>query len=422
MERTKTMPEQITPNGQYAVDNRRGRRRWPILLAALAVVALVAGGVWFWLHRDVTVELDGTPVEVMYRSSFDEVCEAAGVTPTAFALYSIGGNLIERGGGEPYEVTLDGSTLTPGQLAAVAVRGGEAFSVRNGDDVTEDSEVVDRVTEPRLVPAGVLGAVTYVSQWGTSGLSRVRVGAVSGEEIVEEVVTEPQDCVLASVNPHPSDGRKLVCLTFDDGPSAYTMQVLDILKEHGARATFFEVGSSVPGWSDSARAVVASGSEVMSHTMNHLNNLTTTSDETFAEVSGAFNALRDYAGIETSVIRPPYGNWDALCWRSSRGTMSASVIWNIDSHDWELPGVETIVANCTERVSSGDIILMHDGGGNRDQDLEALPQIIDTLHEQGFEFVTVSELMASDDRIPDDVARGYAPMPEGCSWPTEVAE
>ena len=416
------MPEKTHSERYSAVEKYREPRRWPFVLAALAVVALAFGGVWLWLHHSVSVLLDGEPVEITYRSSFAEVCEAAGVTPTAGDLYSIGGNLIERGGGEPYEVMLDGVTLTPNELTAVAVRGGESFSVRNGDDVTEDSEVVDRVVAPKLVPAETLGAVTFVSQWGVSGLSRVRVGAVSGEEIVEEVVTEPQDCVLASVNPHPSDGRKLVCLTFDDGPSAYTPQVLEILREHGARATFFAVGTGVPGWPDALREVAASGSEVMSHTMNHLNNLATTSQETYDEVSGGFGVLRDYAGIETSVIRPPYGNWDALCWRSSGGLMSASVIWNIDSHDWELPGADTIVAYCTQNVSSGDIILMHDGGGNRDQDLEALPIIIDTLHEQGFELVTVSELMASDDRIPDDVACGYAPMPEGCSWPTEVAE
>ena len=102
--------------------------------------------------------------------------------------------------------------------------------------------------------------------------------------------------------------------------------------------------------------------------------------------------------------------------------MSASVIWTIDSRDWELPGADAIVKNCTSNVGNGDIILMHDGGGDRSQDIEALPRIIDELHKQGYRLVTLSELMDSDYRIPDEIASQYAPMPEGCSWPTELAE
>ena len=398
----------------------RGLRTLAVLVV-LAFAACVGMGGWLlWLHRDVSVSVNGTQVDIMYHSSFDEACEAAGVVPMSGDLYSITGNLVQAGGGGPYEVTLDGSPLTQEQLGAVEVRGGESFVVTNGADVTEDSEVVERVVAPKLVPAAGLRAVTFVRQWGVAGLSRVRVGAVSGEEELVEVLQEPQDCVLDSVNPVPSDGRKLVCITFDDGPSAYTPQILEILAEKDARATFFVVGTGIAARPDDVRAIQASGSEVMSHTMSHQNNYAISSDETYQEVSGAFDLLSDL-GIKTSVIRPPYGNWNALCWRSSRGTMSASVIWNIDSMDWSLPGADAIVANCTTNIDSGDIILMHDGGGNRAQDVEALPRIIDELHEQGFELVTLSELMDSDDRIPDEVARQYAPMPEGCAWPTEVA-
>ena len=281
---------------------------------------------------------------------------------------------------------------------------------------------VMRVVPPLLVPADSLRAVTFVSQWGRNGISRVRVGAVSGEEILEEVVQEPQNCILDSVNPVPSDGRKLVCITFDDGPSSYTADILKILSEKGAHATFFALGSGVASWPETTAAIEAQGSEVMSHTMNHLNHYATTSEETYQETAEAFETMRDYAGVYTSVIRPPYGNWNEYCWRSSGGTMSASVIWNIDSLDWELPGADAIVENCTTDVENGDIILMHDGGGDRSQDVEALPRIIDELHKQGFELVTLSELMDSDYRIPDEVARQYAPMPEDCAWPTEVAE
>ena len=401
---------------------KRGRG-WLIALAVVVVAAALGfGGYLFWLQRDVVVYLNGEPVEIRFRSTFADICDKAGVVPEAGDLYSITDQLITDGGGEPYTVQLDGRELSEKECASVIVEGEESFTVVNGDDVTEGSEVVERETAPRLVPADGLGAVTFVSQWGTSGLSRYRVGSVSGEEVLEEVVQEPGDCVLSSVNPVPSDGQALVCLTFDDGPSSYTADVLRILEEKHAVATFFALGSSVAGWSDMIQQLENAGCEVLSHTMNHQDNYAISSEDTYRETVDAFDALRDYAGVFTTVIRPPYGNWNNNCWISARGTVSASVIWTIDSRDWELPGADAIVKNCTSNVGNGDIILMHDGGGDRSQDIEALPRIIDELHKQGYRLVTLSELMDSDYRIPDEIASQYAPMPEGCSWPTELAE
>lgn len=396
---------------------------WPfILVGLLLVAALAAGGVWFWFHRDVSVTINGRTVNVTYRSSFDDVCAAAGVEPKSGDLYSITGNLIGVGRGEPYTVTLDGSELTDDELRAVAVEGFERITVTNGGDVTEEYKIVEHEVLPQLVPPISVRSVTFVRQWGVSGTGRFRVGVVSGEEILEEVIQTPQNCILDSVNPKPSEGRMLVCLTFDDGPSAYTADILKILKDKGVRATFFCPGYCAENWPDTTASIQAAGCEVMSHTMNHWDHFETTPEETYAEVSEGFAVLHDYAGVSTTVIRPPYGNWNEHCWLSTRGAMSASIIWNVDSHDWDEPGAKVIIDICTNGIDSGDIILMHDGGGDRSQTIEALPVIIDKLREQGFEFVTVSELMASDPRIPSEVARQYAPMPEGCDWPVEIVE
>ena len=115
-----------------------------------------------------------------------------------------------------------------------------------------------------------------------------------------------------------------------------------------------------------------------------------------------------------------YGTCYSLMMRI--GTFSASIIWNLDSLDWELPGVDAIVENSTLGVTSGSIILMHDGGGNRDQDVEALPRIIESLQADGYELVTINELLATDSRIPESVASGNATIPEGHVWASEVVE
>ena len=248
------------------------------------------------------------------------------------------------------------------------------------------------------------------------------VGDTSGESVPGDVVEPAQNVKLMSINPKADDGRKLIALTFDDGPSKYTQQYLDILTEHGIHATFFCLGSAAANNPDLVKAIKDQGSQVASHTMNH-QQLTAVDQTTLqSEITEAFSAISGAGGGDTSVIRPPYGSFDTSTWLASGGTLSASVIWNLDSLDWELPGADVIVNNCTSGAFSGSIILMHDGGGNRDQDLEALPRIIEQLQGEGYEFVTVAELMASDSRIPAEVAAGNAHIPEGYTWATELAE
>ena len=170
------------------------------------------------------------------------------------------------------------------------------------------------------------------------------------------------------------------------------------------------------------QAIKNQGSQVASHTQNHEQLTLLDPDALRSEVTQTFSAISSAGGGDTTVLRPPYGALDTSTWAASGGTFSASIIWNLDSLDWELPGVDTIVENCTLGVTSGSIILMHDGGGNRDQDVEALPRIIETLQGQGYELVTINELLATDSRIPESVASGNATIPEGHVWASEVVE
>ena len=169
------------------------------------------------------------------------------------------------------------------------------------------------------------------------------------------------------------------------------------------------------------QGIVEQGSQVASNTTSHKDLATLDAAGLQSELSTAFQAIQDADGVTTTIFRPPYGSYNIKCWLSSGGIASASIIWNIDSVDWKRPGADAIVQSCTTNVKPGSIILMHDGGGNRDQDVEALPTIIKTLQDQGYEFVTIDELMQSDSSIPADIATGSATMPEGAVWPTEIA-
>lgn len=136
-----------------------------------------------------------------------------------------------------------------------------------------------------------------------------------------------------------------------------------------------------------------------------------------SEISNAASALKDASGKDVQMIRAPYGAFTDVEWARSGDLISCNVLWNIDTLDWERPGASAIEAAALRGVHNGSIILMHDGGGNREQTVEALPGIIDSLRAQGYELVTVSELMKLDGSIPEDVVNGTVSMPEDAALP-----
>lgn len=420
--------KQSTPrHGARTPHNRRPARRSRrgslvfVVLALLAVTAFVGGGAWLWLNRTVSVRVNGTLADVRHDATLEGIIAAQKVEVAPGDLVSVGGAVISEGGGAPFSATVAGRELDAEQIATFRAEGNEEIVFGDGADVTEASHEEERETAPKMEPYERIGAITYVAQWGRAGKAVYTVGDVSGEAVLKEEIEPVQNAVIESVNPTPDDGSKVIALTFDDGPSSYTQRYLDILDKYGACATFFCLGSAAAANPDLVKAIEDQGSQVASHTQNH-QQLTTLDAATLqSEVTDAFSAISSSGAPATTVLRPPYGDFNNDTWLASGATLSASVIWNLDSEDWRLPGADAIVSNCTNGAYSGAIVLMHDGGGNRDQDLEALPRIIEALQARGYKFVTINKLMAMDSRIPEDVASGNATLPEGAVWPTEMA-
>lgn len=412
------------PSPQRRKPRRGGSRegRGITLVALLVIAAIVGGGVWMWLNRTVYVSVNGQSAEVKIDSGLTDILSVTGASPKPGNLVSVGGNVLEEGGGTAFTAKVNGDELSEDEIGSFRAKGNEVITFGDGTDVTEPSHEEERESQPKLEPAASVGAVTYVSQYGKTGRQKFTVGDVSGEAVEGEVIEPVQNVKLESVNVRPDNGRKVVALTFDDGPSKYTQQYLDILSKYGARATFFCLGSQIPGRENLVQAIKNQGSQVASHTQNHEQLTLLDPDPLRSEVTETFSAISSAGGGDTTVLRPPYGALDTSTWASSGGTFSASIIWNLDSLDWKLPGADAIVENSTLGVTNGSIILMHDGGGNRDQDVEALPRIIESLQADGYELVTINELLSTDSRIPESVASGNATVPEGHVWATEVAE
>jgi peptidoglycan/xylan/chitin deacetylase (PgdA/CDA1 family) len=187
-----------------------------------------------------------------------------------------------------------------------------------------------------------------------------------------------------------STERPVVALTFDDGPSEYTDRYLDVLREKEVPATFFEIGQEMPGREATMRRILAEGDEIGDHTENHVE------DPGYAQIAGAAERIKEYTGFEPCLFRPPGGAENSSVIDTAGSLGMKTIIWDVDPRDWSLPGTAEIYSNIVDNAKPGAIILMHDGGGPRDETLAALPRIIDTLRARGYSFETVSALLGDE--------------------------
>lgn len=182
--------------------------------------------------------------------------------------------------------------------------------------------------------------------------------------------------------------NKKIALTFDDGPDpVWTPQLLDGLKERGARASFFLMGKQAEASPELVKRIQAEGHLIGNHTYSHI-QLTKRNREAFrAELQKTNELLEEITGEEVLFVRPPYGCWDKSL--ETELTMFP-VLWTIDPLDWCSSNVSGIVKKVTDKAKEGAIILMHD---EYSSSVTAALEIVDILQEQGYEFVTVEELL-----------------------------
>ena len=181
--------------------------------------------------------------------------------------------------------------------------------------------------------------------------------------------------------------RPVVALTFDDGPSDYTDDFLRVLREKGVDGTFFEIGQEMPGREEVMRQILAEGSELGDHTMNHVEF------PGYDQIAAAASRIAAYTHFKPCLFRPPGGGVDAGVIGTAGSLGMRTINWDVDPQDWSLPGTEAIYSSIVSHARNGSIVLMHDGGGPRGETLAALPRVIDTLRARGFGFATVSELL-----------------------------
>jgi peptidoglycan/xylan/chitin deacetylase (PgdA/CDA1 family) len=179
-----------------------------------------------------------------------------------------------------------------------------------------------------------------------------------------------------------------VALTFDDGPSPYTLGMLAALTQRGAPATFFVVGYEAAATPDLIRAEVNAGMSVEDHTRDHADLTRLSLAGIDSELQSTADVIQAASGKRPRCFRPPYGATNSTVIGEAARLGLTQVLWNVDPSDYTRPGTASIVARVLAAANgSGLVVGMHDGGGDRSQTIAALPAIIDGLRSRGYSFV-----------------------------------
>ena len=189
---------------------------------------------------------------------------------------------------------------------------------------------------------------------------------------------------------------KVVALTFDDGPSGSTDQVLKILREKDVQATFFVVGKHIEKNPELLQEIYFSGHQVGNHSYSHPVMYFMNQTDIIKEFAQTEDLVFELIKIRPSIIRVPFGWYHQLnMWRLLETNHYQIIDWNVDPMDWKRASAQKIVDEVISSVEPGSIILLHDGPPEADRTptIEALPKIIDELYQKGYQFVTIEELM-----------------------------
>src|SRR5581483_3778198 len=195
-------------------------------------------------------------------------------------------------------------------------------------------------------------------------------------------------------------GRKFIALTYDDGPNdRCTLPLLDVLAKHGARVTFFMIGSYVAARPEIARRVAEAGHEIGNHTFRHPNLIGCSPARVRSELEQCRAALRDAVGEHSRWFRPPFGGRRPDVLAVVRALGMEPVLWRVSSRDWVLDA-RAIEEKVSRGLRGGDVILMHDGSHrgmewDRGNTVKATDALIPRLRDGGYEFVSGGEMKAT---------------------------
>jgi peptidoglycan/xylan/chitin deacetylase (PgdA/CDA1 family) len=188
----------------------------------------------------------------------------------------------------------------------------------------------------------------------------------------------------------PGVSNDAIALTIDDGPDPlWTPQILDVLRRNGVRATFSLIGKQVRAYPALVKRIIAEGHGVCNHSMTHPQPFSArTAAEIHQQIADAQSAIVETGGVAPLLFRAPGGDWAAGVLSAVAALDLVPLGWDVDPRDWSRPGTATVTSRLLA-ARPGDIVLCHDGGGDRAQTIESLRTVLPALSRRGLQFVTL---------------------------------
>lgn len=196
-----------------------------------------------------------------------------------------------------------------------------------------------------------------------------------------------------------------IALTFDAAwGNDDTAKIMEILKKHEVKVTFFMTGGWVDSYPDDVKMILAQGHDLGNHSLNHKNMSKLSNDEKEKEIMDVHGKVKELTGYDMFLFRPPYGDYDSALIKTVKKCGYYAIQWDVDSLDWKDYGVDSIIKTVTENnhLGNGSIILCHNGARYT---AEALDNLITTLKDAGYSFVPLSELIYRDNYHMDHEGR-----------------
>ena len=185
--------------------------------------------------------------------------------------------------------------------------------------------------------------------------------------------------------------QKMIAISFDAAwGNEDTQELIDILARYNVKATFFVVGEWVDKYPESVKALHDAGHEVMNHSDDHAHMTQLSKEEIIADVEACNDKIEAVTGVRPTLIRPPYGEYDDNVITAIRSIGMEPIQWDVDSLDWKDLSAQEITKRVTSKVQAGSIVLFHNAAIHTP---EALPTILETLLQEGYTFVPISQLI-----------------------------
>lgn len=372
-----------------------------IIGAIVLVLVIALGANAVGIISPIKCTINGTEFKVGGEKNLTQAYAAlreSGVAVTPGNLLSVTDQVIGIEGGTPWTATVNGQQIDD---ADYKLKRDDVVEFSNGVDVMEEYTLVDGSEKeiPYTVTMSGTGPIHWYDGAGKNGREAEIVGSVSGIKAKKELESA-QNVVCYCYTPDVGDD-KVIALTLDDGPwDNSTQQILDILKENGAKATFFTVGTCVEQRSELVKQAAENGNQIATHSYDHaegkgqgVNLGYMTKEQQVEEVTKGFAVIDNVLGYEVSrILRTPGGNFSKETAQYLQPYITAEINWDLDTEDWTTPGASKI-SKVLEAAKPGDIILAHDGGGDRSETVAALKESIPKLIAQGYTFITIDEML-----------------------------